>query len=860
MPKTFDSLQLKAINATGGYFLVLASPGCGKTDILAERIARAIQCGVPASQMLCLTFTNRAARGMRERIALQTPDNTDDLFVGNIHRFCSRFLQQNYILPESTAIADDDDVAELLLSLDSQAFAQKKNLKLVQDLACYFSQRQLHHPDSAIFVPSPDAESLFQTALSYGMAMDSIPTDFPAARYAVQYSLLKKQLGLVDFNDLLLLTYDALLNDVDHAFPRYPWIQIDEVQDLNPLQMAIVDQLSLPDDPNFSVMYLGDEQQSIFSFLGASISQVELLRQRCQGNILSLTNNYRSPRYLLDVFNTYAVNQLHVLPDLLPQPQYDIPKDKLDLIVAQSPTTEDELNRLPAMARHYLSFSGERLAFLVPRNDDADAVSSVLQRAGIPHFKISGADMFRSVSFKSVSAVVSVVVSEWNNQAWARLVSGLGASSSLSLARQLADRVVKAGLSFRDLLRPTPYAQQFLSLFDSDSEIVFFDTETTGTSVLEDDIVQIAAFKVQNGQRLPDSDFVVFLHTDRPIPQMIGDIVNPIIEAYAVNPHLQRADGLQQFLDYVGDRPLLGHNVNYDYQILRNNVRRSLGRDVAFPTFDSLHLARTILPAQKSYKLGNLIKSFGLEGQNSHLADDDVAATLSLVQLCVSKQRNLVSAQKQLLADPSVRKVVSRLQPLATLLLHVDELKCLDANSTGSRMSEVVALIHSSLVDSFHLPPLGPKFDAFLRYVASEWEPADEKVTLADRLFTHDSDMASSLNEGDLVSTDGVMSDRVFVMTVHKAKGLEFDNVVVTSAHNQMYPFFWASRDVANPNTPQSRLIEAQLEVAESARKFYVAISRAKRRLCISFPLLDKRHAPVDVTQFMASIRHFFVG
>ena len=87
MNNTFipDESQALVINLQRGYHLVLASPGCGKTQILAERVAKAYAMGVPFSNMLCLTFTNRAARGMQERIAMRLEVPADDLFVGNVH-------------------------------------------------------------------------------------------------------------------------------------------------------------------------------------------------------------------------------------------------------------------------------------------------------------------------------------------------------------------------------------------------------------------------------------------------------------------------------------------------------------------------------------------------------------------------------------------------------------------------------------------------------------------------------------------------------------------------------------------------------------------------------------------------------
>ncbi len=117
MEKQYTESQLKVINTKSGYNMVLAGPGCGKTDILAERIARAYESGkVELSDMLCLTFTNRAARGMYERIKQRLGDDSSDLFVGNIHRYCSHFLFENNIVPVETSILDEDDTNEILSS------------------------------------------------------------------------------------------------------------------------------------------------------------------------------------------------------------------------------------------------------------------------------------------------------------------------------------------------------------------------------------------------------------------------------------------------------------------------------------------------------------------------------------------------------------------------------------------------------------------------------------------------------------------------------------------------------------------------------------------------------------------------
>ena len=120
MPNTIqawqpDESQQRVINLQQGIHLVLAPPGCGKTQILTERVRLARKSGVDYADMLCLTFTNRAARGMVERIKANIDDvAAAEVYVGNVHRFCSRFLYDNGLIAAETSVIDDDDALSIL--------------------------------------------------------------------------------------------------------------------------------------------------------------------------------------------------------------------------------------------------------------------------------------------------------------------------------------------------------------------------------------------------------------------------------------------------------------------------------------------------------------------------------------------------------------------------------------------------------------------------------------------------------------------------------------------------------------------------------------------------------------------------
>ena len=116
-----DQYQSKVIQLQSGHHLVLAGAGCGKTDVLAERIMYAINHGVDTQDMLCLTFTNRAARNMRDRIEIRTGlGDMASLFVGNIHRFCSTFLYEQGVISQTSNILDEIDSESLIKDFMSQ--------------------------------------------------------------------------------------------------------------------------------------------------------------------------------------------------------------------------------------------------------------------------------------------------------------------------------------------------------------------------------------------------------------------------------------------------------------------------------------------------------------------------------------------------------------------------------------------------------------------------------------------------------------------------------------------------------------------------------------------------------------------
>ena len=887
---SLDKYQIPVVEASQGYHLVLASPGCGKTHILAERIRYARERGVKYEDMLCLTFTNRAAREMTNRIQKVVGGDFSELMVGNVHRFCSKFLFEQGRIPADSAIIDDEEAVSIIADYRNEDeegvtrdFNRYKGYQTIIFFQHFIYQMEHQHPWKYYLHPESftddDREAvkhicasqkteydeqavvnIYHHAQEYmdeanapgldGKTADRIRVLLWKMYYANCYARYKEENHLFDFEDLLLYTYDIYRSDP--TCKRYPWIQVDEVQDLNGMQLAIIDLLTAEDNP--MVMYLGDEQQAIFSFMGAKVETLTLLKMRCKGNIHHLQRNHRSPKYLLDVFNDYAEKQLKIDRELLPLSDNDTKATSGDLRIIHSSTIEAEHKDITTEALSlYEQNKEERTAVIVSANSDADRISEAMTEAGLTHFKVSGRDLFDTPDVKLLLAHLSVLSNEHNSIAWTRIMKGVHAFPSHALARRFNWKLKQLALSPSDfLLYPEScYTAEFLRAYNKE-EIVVFDTETTGLNVFQDDIIEIAAIRIKGGEVVGEP-LDLYIETDKPILPMLGDKENPMYAIYhekmSTGELLSPFDALRRFLAYVGTSPILGHNANYDYNILDNNLQRYCNDTMQahdIRCFDSLKLIRLLAPSLHSYKLESLLETFQLAGVNSHQAIDDVKATVSLVRLCAEKAREKQAQQAAFIRHPKVK-------PFANVLRSnygecyreaVNRLYKLSADHEPALVSELSAAYNAFRSDG--LINDIPRLDYILRYLRIDML-TDETVAnaLAPQLSQYVMDI-NTLKEADFCNSKSIL-ERIYVTTVHKAKGLEFDNVIIFDAADGRYP------NAYNKTKQQDE---------EDARKFYVAMSRAKRRLFIAYALqMVDRHGRVfnrDLTPLMDSIQKYF--
>ncbi len=893
--KTYTKNQIEVINISQGHNMVLAGPGCGKTDILTERIAHAYESGqVNLEDAACLTFTNRAARGMFDRIKYRLGAESAELFVGNIHKFSSHFLFDNNVIPSESTIMDEHDTSDVLDSLfDALIKVQLKysikeyGISLDWDIVHYLynidiypsgttgcvkeqratevvrqAKRKIYEMQHLLFqiinghpevdflygdlLNNPWVKNKYETHLDISNAcrklknnklnMDGISDVDLLLTLSLQFWSYKARYKLYDFDDLLIHTYNAYLNDSKMEYKRYSWLQIDEIQDLSPFQISLVN-LLIDSTADYVVVYFGDEQQAIYSFMGASLSTMSMLKEKCGSSVYRLDKNFRSPKYLLDIYNTYAIKELNVPSDFLPKPKDDCKAKQGDLAIFHGYKIEDEVQNAVNIIKN--NGSDARTALLVPWNRDADEISELLKNDyNIPHFKISGLDSFQSEHIKTILSHLNVASNEFNIISWARIFVKIRGVNSYSEARQLISQMREISLTPDDLIQyesNTSYLMEFCDCFDK-NEFVVFDTETTGLDVFNDEIVQIAAMKIANGEIVPNSSFNIFLESSKPIPAKLGKIDNPMVAEYINAKKLPRREALKLFMDYIGSSTLIGHNVNYDYNILKNNLKRDCSEyyDLFYnKTFDTLKLSHLLFPRLKKYKLGYLIGEFQLEGANSHMADDDIIATYELLKYCRSKSNKYLEKQRTFLD----RKDIIFLKDIIKhsykeCYKHTKEL-LYKIQCDGAALTCEMQYLSEYFFRNYGIQEVDT-FNLILSFIENEVISTNEVNALSVQLSNHLMDL-NTFREADMCESSS-FTEKIFVSTVHKAKGLEFENVIVMKADVGRYPHFAHAEEE---------------EQEEDKRLFYVAISRARHKLIISHS--EQR------TPFIEKIEDFFI-
>jgi DNA helicase-2/ATP-dependent DNA helicase PcrA len=423
-----NSEQLAAVTYTEGPLLLLAGAGTGKTRALTYRIAHIVRdLNVAPYQVLAITFTNKAATEMRERLTGLLPAGTRGMWIMTFHAMCARILRQDgQVLGygRDFTIYDDDDSRRLVKDIVTQLGVDDKRLSLAT-----IRNRISQAKNDLIGAAEYAAET----------------TDNDAEQIAEVYFELERRLALanaMDFDDLLVNAYRLLKGhpDILDAYQeRFRYILIDEYQDTNRAQYQITGLLAAK---YRNIMVVGDDDQSIYSWRGADIRNIlEFEQDYPEAKVLKLEQNYRSTSTILDCANALiAHNQGRKAKRLFSQEQ---PGKPVMYYLAGDERDEGRWIAAEILRLHRLGHGFGDFAVFYRTNAQSRVLEDMFLRAGVPYRIFGGTRFFDRQEIRDVMAYLKLVVNPADDISAKRVINqprrGLG-KTTIAAIEALAAR------------------------------------------------------------------------------------------------------------------------------------------------------------------------------------------------------------------------------------------------------------------------------------------------------------------------------------------------------------------------------------------------------------------------------------
>lgn len=421
--------QQHAAATTGpGAVLVLAGAGTGKTRTLVYRVAYLVETGTPPEAIVLLTFTRRAAREMLGRASALLDGRCERVEGGTFHAFCAQILRRfapRLGLPHGFTLLDASDAADVLDLLrtregfdkSAKRFPKKGTLQSVISAA--------RNKDADV------AETLAERYPHFAAHAEAV------ANLADAYAAYKRDHGLVDYDDLLLLTL--------HLFDEHPEVKtlvasgirhvlVDEYQDTNPAQARLVEAFA---SVHGNVMAVGDDAQSIYRFRGADFANIFGFPERFPGaRLLKLEENYRSVQPVLDLANRLLAQATRRYDKTLfttQKPTGELPA----VVAARDDRTEARFVVQMILQQREAGVPLARMAVLFRSAFHSFELELELARRGVPFVKFGGMKLAEAAHIKDVVAHLKLAENPRDAPAWLRvlqLLPGIGARTADGIA------------------------------------------------------------------------------------------------------------------------------------------------------------------------------------------------------------------------------------------------------------------------------------------------------------------------------------------------------------------------------------------------------------------------------------------
>lgn len=438
-----NTSQCEAVTYTEGPSLIVAGAGSGKTRVLTYRIAYLLQQGVPASSIMALTFTNKAAREMKERIMkLVSASDARYLCMGTFHSICTRLIRPHAELLGFThdfTIYDTTDMKSVL-----KAICKERGL-----------DEKVYKP-AAVLSRISMAKNCGISPAQYGMNQQLLREDREVRMYetATIYELYQARLkaaNAMDFDDLLInmLRLLDISPDVRTQYQQqFRYLLVDEYQDTNYIQFLLVKRLA---EPQNNICVVGDDAQSIYSFRGADIRNILNFRQVYpQAKLFKLERNYRSTQNIVNAANSLIHKNIHQIEKTVYSEKEE--GNPLALQAYMDDRAEAEgVTKLIQFAHRTNGY--DDIAILYRTNAQSRAFENELRKHNIPYRIYGGTSFYQRKEIKDALGYFRLAVNPRDNEALLRIIAFPGRGIGDTTMKKVAANAIEHHRSYLDVMR-----------------------------------------------------------------------------------------------------------------------------------------------------------------------------------------------------------------------------------------------------------------------------------------------------------------------------------------------------------------------------------------------------------------------
>ena len=849
-----NAKQKEVVNELDKNILLLASAGTGKTDVLSKRIANIINQGkAKSSEILCITFTNKACREMQDRIETVVGANAKDISIKTFHSFCFDVIKEQAKkrtdIFTDFLIFDEEDCKELIATCNYFDYPVKGLKSFIDMVKSERARLNIYTDDynedikkviDDIFHNKEEAiDQMCKENRIINFDMKDYLKDRGHELIKTYNALLHNNHGL-DFNDLIenakvIFSDEAVVKSLSE---KYKYINIDEVQDTSTLEYSIIEKIFNKNN----ILLCGDMFQTIYEWRGSNPDTIfNLYTSKYSPNKIVFNKNYRSTKNLTNASLAFLNNAFKEKASTIYEEgitsESPIDGDKIafavrDGIFPESKFIVDEINKLIQGGNDI-----SKTCILTRDNSYNIALSKALSNLGNSTYQFILVDQykfFRRQEIKDIIAFLKLIANRNDSLSLSRIIERLPTGiGEVTLSDIASNKYKEIGIRLSDYIDPNviKYGERYALLINEleNNNVVIFDVESTGVDVTEDEIIQIAAIKIDNKGKVIEK-FERFLKNNKSVKS--SEFVHGFSDEFLRINGEDKISVFNDFLEFSKDTIIVGHNVQYDISILTSELERlKMAKPMFKGVFDTLDIYRRFYPNAINHKLETLSRIFDTSHKPSHNAMDDILATGELLVYAVNKY----------LKPTSMERMAFMSKYLKSFNDITNKLNYLFESAENMRAYEIIPYIINDLgVKNLYKGEGGVEKLERLRDFYSLLKDLDipEK---SNRNSLLDVIKMTGLSNGELeeLIIKRSKKPRIPIITVHQSKGLEFENVFLAGMQEETFPSYGAVKSG---------------RMDEDKRTFYVAMTRAKKRLYITSNTKGLYGYRKDVSRFVKLI------